>query len=300
MKKLVLLLAVLTAVAGWAQQAGAPPVQATNLVERPMAPTYSDLYCAGFIASQEIGRTNFVAGGKESPETTGFGTGEIIYLNGTGYQENQLYSAVRELRDPNQFEAFPGQHGLVKRTGQAYADLGHVRILQASSGHAIARIEFGCQVISPGDLIIPFQEKPRVAFRQTKAPFDEFPTAPSRLQARIIMSRDFDMFLGAGQKVYINAGSDQGVKPGDYFRVMRGYSPSVMDPAAAISYDAPTVEDTQRQPPKPAKGGRDLPRRALGEVVVLSTSRTASTAMITLSLSSIKVGDEVELEAPPQ
>ncbi len=301
MKKLVLLLVVITAVAAGAQQA-APAVPATNLKKLPdrTTPTYTDLYCAGFIASQEIGKTNFVSGGKESPETTGYGTSEVVYLNGTGYQENQLYSVVRPLQDPNQFEAFPGQHGLVKRTGQPYADLGRVRILQTKGNRAIAQVEFSCQTITPGDLVIPFQERPQVSLHQTKSAFDEFPTTPGRLTARIIMAKDFDMFVGAGHKIYINAGSDQGVKPGDYFRVVRGYTPGEMDPAATFTFYAPNSEETQKNPPQPAAGGRDLPRHALGEVIVLSTSRSASTAMITLSLRDIKVGDDVELEGPPQ
>ncbi len=302
MKKLVLLLVVLTALAVVAQQATAPPVQATNLrtQERRTNPTYSDLYCAGFMTSQQIARTNFVAGGKESPETTAYGFGEIIYLDGAGYKENELYSVIRELQDPNKFKAFPGQTGVVKRTGNAYADLGRVRILQTKGNRAIARVEFSCQAITPGDLVVPFQERPQITFRESKFPFDEFPTTPARLTARIVMSKDFDMFVAAGHKVYINAGSDQGVKPGDYFRVMRGYTSAEMDPAQAMTYNAPNSEETQKNPPKPAKDGRDLPRHAVGEMIVLSTSRTASTAMITLSLSSIKVGDDVELEAPQQ
>ncbi len=302
MKKLVILVILLMALAVVAQQAAPPTPPATNLTttERRLAPTYSDLYCAGFMTNQEIGRVNYVTGGKDSPETTAYGLGDTIYLNGAGYQENQLYSIIRELRDPNQFEAFPGQHGLVKRTGQAYADLGRVRILQARPSGAIATVEFSCQPVTPGDLAIPFQEKSPVKFRESKTKFDEFPRNPSSLTARIIMSKDFDMFVAAGHMVYINAGSDQGVKPGDYFRVTRGYSPGEMDPAAAITYNAPNSEETQLNPPKPAKQGADLPRHALGEMIVLTTSRTSSTAMITLSLSSVKVGDQVELEAAQQ
>ena len=37
------------------------------------------------------------------------------------------------------------------------------------------------------------------------------------------MGKDFDSVVGTGQKVYLNVGSNQGVKVGDYFRATRNY-----------------------------------------------------------------------------
>jgi len=40
----------------------------------------------------------------------------------------------------------------------------------------------------------------------------------------------------------------------------------------------------------------DMPRRAVGEVVVLSTTPTTATGMIVFALEDVHVGDRVELD----
>ena len=52
---------------------------------RVQTPTYSDLYCAGFISKQTLPDANFVAGGLQTPSTTKFVRGDMIYLQGSGY-----------------------------------------------------------------------------------------------------------------------------------------------------------------------------------------------------------------------
>ena len=44
----------------------------------------------------------------------------------------------------------------------------------------------------------------------------------------------------------------------------------------------------------------DLPRRAVGEVVVLSTTPTTSSAMVVFALEDVYAGDTVELDEPAQ
>jgi hypothetical protein len=60
-------------------------------------------------------------------------------------------------------------------------------------------------------------------------------------------------------------------------------------------------DDTQKMPgivtPALAK---TLPPRNLGEMIVLSVTPTSSTAMITNSLETMEVGDQVELEGEQQ
>ena len=41
-----------------------------------------------------------------------------------------------------------------------------------------------------------------------------------------------------------------------------------------------------------------MPRRSLGELIVLSATPTSATGMITFALEEVHVGDEVELEPP--
>jgi hypothetical protein len=66
---------------------------------------------------------------------------------------------VRELRDPNRNEAYSGQHAAVRAVGQPYADLGRARVFAVRGTVAIARIEFSCSPVVPGDLTVSFEER---------------------------------------------------------------------------------------------------------------------------------------------
>ena len=322
MKKTGLLLLLLLAVSGWAQQAGsdngepATPdkTQFTRVsfpIERVQAPTAADLYCAGFINKQLLPNVNFVAGGLDTPNTTKYVNGDMIYLAGSGYQTGQQYTIVRELQDPNRYELFAGQHALLRATGQPYSELARVRIVDTRSKMAIAEVEFSCDPVVPGDLAIPFVEKAAVPFHPPMH-FDRFLPATGKVSGRIVMAKDFDSELGTGMKVYMNVGSSQGVKVGDYLRAVRTYAADLKDPVDSLSFKASTTEDTQKRPAViqptmldlytkgPHINEADLPRRAVGEVVVISTTPTTSTGMIVYALEDVHSGDTVELDEQPQ
>ena len=275
---------------------------------RYQTPTAADIYCAGFITKDRIPDANYVNGGLQTPAATKFQNGELVYLAGSGYQVGQLYSIVRELRDVNEYELYPGQRKVLAAAGRAYGDIGRVRVVDTRSHSAIAQVEFSCDPINPGDVAVPFVEKPPVAFR-APGHFDRFAPANGKLSGRVVLGKDFDGELGTGMKLYMNLGSNQGVKVGDYFRVVRSYTATLEDPVDSLSFDTGTTEDTQMRPPTfEAKRFMrtngvnihvgDLPRRAVGEVVVVSVTPTASSAMLVFALEDVHAGDGVELDPP--
>ncbi len=315
MKKTGLFVLLLTA-AAWAQAGpdvnafeapqGTSPTTMSFPNMRFQTPTYADLYCAGFISKQILPDANYIAGGLQTPTTTKFSRGDIIYLKGTGYSAGAEYEIVRALRDINEYETYPGEGRLVKATGQAYAEIGRVKIIDVRNKTAIGQIEYSCDAADPGDTAIPFAEKPAVSL-QTPARFDRLLPASNRLSGRIVMGKDFDTELGTGNKVYINLGANQGVKIGDYFRAVRRYEEDLKDPVDSLSFKAALAEDTQKKVPSfdPAmfeKGNgpvihvRDLPRRAVGEIVIIGVTNTTATGMIIFSLEDVHAGDGVELD----
>jgi hypothetical protein len=243
-----------------------------------------------------------------TPSDTKNSNGEVIYLAGKGYEVGQKYTIVRELRDPNRYELFAGQHAMLKAMGQPYSELARVRIIDTRSRMAIAEIEMSCDPVNPGDYAIPYVEKPAITFHPPLR-FDRFLPSNGKLTGRIAMAKDFDAELGPGMKVYLNVGSNQGVKPGDYFRAVRTYEADLHDPVDSLSFKASTNEDTQAKqaaidPNFLTKTGgpeihvSDLPRRAVGEVVVISTTPTTATAMVVFAMESVHLGDHVELDQP--
>jgi len=317
MKKtgLLLLLMVTATVAVAQQSTTAVTPDASGVVNtsvnvpfvRFQTPTAADIYCAGFITKDRVPDANYVNGGLQTPTSTKFEIGELVYLAGSGYQAGQLYSIVRELRDVNEYEIYPGQKKVLAAVGRPYGEIGRVRVIDTRSHSAIAQVEFSCDPINPGDVAVPFVERPPVAFH-VPGHFDRFAPANGKLSGRIVLGKDFDGVLGTGMKLFMNMGSNQGVKVGDYFRVVRSYSATLHDPVDSLSFRARTSEDTQMRPPTfEAKGFTrtkgpnihvgDLPRRAVGEVVVLNVTPTASSAMVVFALEDVYAGDTVELDA---
>lgn len=312
------LLVLLLATAAWAQSGnesgmvapdGTAPTSASFPIERVQTPTYADLYCAGFINKQILPDANFVAGGLQTPTTTKFVRGDMIYLKGTGYVAGAEYEIVRALRDINEYEMYPGARKLLKETGQPYEEVGRVRIIDTRSKTAIAQIEYACDGVNPGDTAVPFAEKQLVTFH-SPIRFDRFLPPGNRLSGRIVMGKDFDSQLGTGQKVYINVGANQGVKVGDYFRAVRTYEADLKNPVDSLSFRAAISEDTQKKTPSvdpgladyrgngPTIHVRDLPRRAVGEIVIIGVTPTTATGMIVFSMEDVHAGDGVELDQP--
>ena len=273
---------------------------------RFQTPTAADIYCAGFLTKDRVPDANHVNGGLQTPTSTKFEIGELIYLAGSGYQAGQLYSVIREMRDVNEYEIYPGQKKVLAAAGRPYGEIGRVRVVDTRSHSAIAQVEFSCDPINPGDVAVPFVERPPVVFH-VPGHFDRFAPANGKLSGRIVLGKDFDGVMGTGMKLYMNMGSNQGVKVGDYFRVVRSYAATLQDPVDSLSFKAQTSEDTQVRPPTfEAKGFTktkgpnihvgDLPRRAVGEVVVLNVTPTASSAMVVFALEDVYAGDTVELD----
>jgi hypothetical protein len=321
MKKTGLLVLLAAAIAG-AQSADMTPAadsttpqgsistSANFPIQRVQMPTYADVYCAGFINRQSLPDANFVAAGLQTPSTTKFVKGDIVYLQGQGYTAGAEYEIVRALRDINEYEMFPGQRKLLKATGQPYEEVGRVRVLDTRSKTAVARIEYSCDTINPGDTAIPFAEKQMVSFHAPLR-FDRFLPTGSKVSGRIVMARDFDSALGTGQKVYFNVGANQGVKVGDYFRAVRNYEADLNDPVDSLSFKAAISEDTQKKQPSvdphmftrsngPVIHVRDLPRRAVGEIVVIGVTPTTATGMIVFAMEDVHAGDGVELDDQAQ
>ena len=316
------MLVLLAASAAWAQSGGngatvdSPtpdgtiPTSVGFPIERVLTPTYADVYCAGFISRQTLPDANYVVGGLTTPQTTKFSNGEVVYLKGAGYSAGAQYEIIRALRDINEYETFPGQRKLLKATGQPYSVVGRVRVIDTRNKTAVAQVEYSCDPINPGDTAIPFAEKTMVAFHPPLR-FDRFLPTGSKVSGRIVMGRDFDSELGTGQKVYINVGANQGVKVGDYFRAVRTYETDLKDPVDSLSFKAALSEDTQKKQASvdpamfsrsngPVIHVRDLPRRAVGEIVVIGTTPTTATGMIVFAMEDVHAGDGVELDEQAQ
>jgi hypothetical protein len=297
MRKTGLLLVLTLAVTGWAQTTPSVPAQKgqrTNL-NIGNSPTPADMYCSGFITADKVPTDHFVAAGWNSPDQTRFaGLADRLYLHGPNMKEGDRFTILRHARDPNHYEYFRGQSGAIREAGEPYFELGYVKVIDVQKNTAVAVPELSCADFVVGDLAVPFVERQAPLFRSVT--LDRYAPPSGKTQGRIIMGKDFDAMAGSKYAVYLNLGSDKGVKVGDYFKATRTYSATYNDPEAGLSTKASYNEETQKNPEKFSRGDvSTLPRRTLGDMIVLNVNRKSSTAMVLTALEDIHVGDGVEL-----
>jgi hypothetical protein len=158
----------------------------------------------------------------------------------------------------------------------------------------VATFELSCADVMPGDIAIPLVEREAPPFR--KVTLERYAPPSGKPQGRILMAKEFDSFLGSKYKAYLSIGADKGLKPGDYLRATRTYSYSYHDPEAGLSLKASEYEDTQVHPQKlPVGELSSMPRRTLGDMIVLQVHAKSATAMVLTALEDIHVGDGVEV-----
>jgi hypothetical protein len=290
MRKLGWVIILALAGAGWAQV-----VKIEGRKTLANTPTASDIYCGGFITNQHVPRDHYVAAGWNSPDQTRYAAQiDYIYIHGHDIKEGDRFSILRPAQDVNHYEFYRGQNGDIHSVGQPYFEMGYVRVIEVQKNIAVAVPELACADFVVGDLAVPFVERSAPTFRAVK--LDRFAPPNGEPTGRIIMGNEFDSYLGTKSAAYINIGSDKGLKVGDYLRATRTYSATYHDPEAGLSQHASANEDTQKDPQKfPKDAVSTLPRRTLGDMIVLEVFPRSATVMILTALEDIHVGDGVEL-----
>jgi hypothetical protein len=272
--------------------AGICSAQAPSVATQP---DYSSVYCSGFVSDQKMPDGVRLVSGEQSTFKITFERGDYVYLNrGTdkGVRVGDRYSVVRAESDPAGVQWFKWQDKLSKAMGTHYLDLGQLRVVNVQPKTSIAIVSFSCDYMQRGDIVLSFQERPDPSFKEA-GPFDQFAPVSGKPVAMMVNTKDYQQSIGKGSVVYVNLGTDKGVKVGDYYRVFR-YQGSMAELA-------PQTKDYQDRmygfgsSPERYKWN-DLPREVLGEGIVLNVSRFSSTILVTYSREDMYSGDYVEIE----
>src|SRR5215472_5324564 len=303
MKQAVLILAALSGFAlgqGTQQPKGQKSTVKGGQATVSNTPTPNDMYCSGFITTQAVPESSYVAAGWNSPDQTHYaGASDFVYIAGaSGYKAGDKLQILRKVKNPNHWEAYRGEKSAIGSVGQPYFERGYVRVLEVQKNIAITVPELSCGDFVPGDLAIPLVEREKPVFRSVT--LDRFAVPNGKPTGRIVMANEFDSVVGSTQKVYLNIGEDKGLKVGDYLRATRTYAYSYHDREMGLSVKARNTEETQKNPPRfPKDKLGELPRKTLGDMIVLHVHPRSATAMIITALEDIRVGDGVELMDVP-
>lgn len=298
--KLRYLVAIFIVLALAAPVVSAQEIQAETQVYRGgLRPSYKDVYCAGFVSSTRIEPTLTIIAGEEAIGRIIYAQEDYVYIsrggNG-GVQVGQEYLVVRLAGDPTRVKSFKEQDSILSNIGHLYQDVGRVRIHVTHETTATAHIVHVCDAMQNGDILIPLQERP-VPDYKAGATYDRFAPFSGGPLAMVVAARDFPALVGTGDTIYINLGTNQNVKVGDYFRIFRygtgtkyeGAKRGAMGATRGYKGQGVNFDPTSR---------KDVPREALGEAMVVWVDKDSSTAIITFTVSEVHPGDYVELQPP--
>jgi hypothetical protein len=259
------------------------------------SPIENQLYCSGLVSSEPVAQDTYVISGPESYFNVIYSDRQQVFLNkgaSQGVKVGDEFQVIRPVEELLHNEWFVSQSVLMKAMGTTYEDEGRLRVVSVQQNTSTAEVVFSCNYVQRGDIAQPFTPRPAPTLKsETKV--DPFAPSSGKAKAMIVSTRFFGELASEGKIVYVNLGTAQGVKVGDYFRIFR-YQGEQIEKA----YQTPHTEYALfgfGAAPRPYLG-TELPRDILGEGVVLRLGKNAATVLITSSDLQIYPGDYVELE----
>jgi hypothetical protein len=279
---------------------------AASAQSKPAMLSPGDVYCSGIVTTESVPRSTYVITGEESNYRVVFSDGDDVFVNrgsDDGVKAGDEFQVVREVQDPYIVQWTKWEKDILHKMGHLWADEARLKVVVAQPKVSIARVENACDFVQRGDTVLPFTERaaPQIKVEEH---FDRFAPANGKPLAMIITGKNFIAAMGSQSIAYVNLGSGQGVKVGDYFRIFRyqGTQHETVFQTSGYAFDQEDhmgVKDVHivgfgSAPEK--WNWNNVPREDVGEAVVLRTAPNSSTVMITYSLTEIYPGDYVELE----
>jgi hypothetical protein len=192
--------------------------------------------------------------------------------------------------------------------GYYVKEIGLVRVLEVQSKTSTAQVTVSCDTATYGDLLRPYQE-PTVPNASQNRPLPRYTEGVGGITGRIVLSRGFHEYLAANQIVYIDLGSNDGVHPGDNFTIYRKVGKS----EGVVKYKDDKIAqkknqgfqsdryrggeysiDAQNSHEEVLRTRPEIPRKVLGELVLLKVEKSTSVAVITRTNEEVNIGDFIE------
>jgi hypothetical protein len=270
--------------------------------------TQRDIYCSGMMTTDSVPRGTQLVSGEQSQYKITFDEGDYVYINrgsSKGVKVGDVFSVMRPINDVTNpmFEPlsltynydepwFQSQGRLMRAMGQMWEDEGRIKVVVAYPNTSVAQVTDSCEFMQRGDIVRPFEERP-VPQLKPEANFDRFAPPSGNKKGIIVIGKNFRSAAGTNDIVYVNLGSKQGVKVGDYIRIYR-----YQENGDSNVYQTPNMAtDVWGFGTAPGHySGKDLPREVLGEGIILRATPNAATVLVTFSLREIYDGDYCELE----
>jgi hypothetical protein len=260
----------------------------------PTTPTQATLNCSGVVTDKPVAKDTYLISGEDSRFKTSFSPPNYVFINQGaehGVKVGDQFEVIRPVNDPTNITWFKYQSMLRHAMGTTYADIGQLRVVHVDAKTSTAEIAMACDPMHRGDILQPLAPRAAPQFHAVK--LDIFAAPSGKKSAMVVTTKDFGTIVGSGKIVYVNLGSEQGVRVGDYFRMFR-YQGTHIDTLYQVKNSAYKLYGFGSTPV--AYEWDNLPRQVLGEGIVLRTGPNSSTVLLTDARQDIYVGDYVELE----
>ena len=265
----------------------------------------TDVYCTGFITDAMPSTDLRIVGAEQENMKVTFAQGDVVFLNrgrGAGIEPGAAYFIIRPLGE--------FKHPFTKKKmGYYIREVGLLRVLEVHDLTATAQILVSCDTVEFGDLLKPYQEIAPPAARDAR-PLPRYSEGSNDTRGQIIMSPGFHEHLSARRVVYVDVGRQENVQPGDYFTIYRQTGPTegiTNTPKDNVVHQRDkdfssdryrggeyAVSATTKPLDKIMRERPPIPRKVLGEMVVLKVENHTCVAMITRTTAEVTVGDFVE------
>jgi hypothetical protein len=310
---------------GFSQESQNPPLGLQTSQPQRVAGR-STMMCAGYIQYQKFSHTPEIVGAEEEQEQRTFAEGDHVYINAgsnESLREGQTFQVVRprgDLKGVHRHKA-----GFM---GTYVQEMGQLTILKVREKTSLAQVTFTCDPMRLGDLLtgLPERESPLV---RSEGNLDRFADPSGKQTGRLMMAKDNREMMTQRDIVYIDLGSEDQVKPGNYLTIYRplgtgnitrvdneesarnrsdGFTSNRFrgggfSNQASRAKDSTAFTDTHgryRYRPitsKEVKRHRpEMPRKIVGEMVIIDVQTRTATAVITRVVSEVHTGDWVEIQ----
>ena len=300
----------------------ARPAQTAAPAASPLpAALDSELACAGYIEYAPNYRGFEVVGAEQEQEKATFAVNELVFISAGAQQGVKVGQEFQVVRPRGQFTTKLTQ----KRgwLGVYTQEIGRLRVTHVKDQMSVAQVTQSCDLILLGDLLrgVPYRISPPAG---DMADIDRFADPTGKQNGRIVLARDGREMLSRQQIVYIDLGTEDNVKQGDRLTVYRPagtgnisrYRDEEVTPTANYGFESEifrggkfSIKSQRVQnpnengiygpmttTPKVKRRRPPMPRKIVGEIVILDVQARTATAIITRVAQEIHTGDFVEVK----
>jgi hypothetical protein len=274
---------------------------AASAQESTAVPIRNDLYCSGIVSSEAVPRDTYVITGEGSNYKVTFQEGDYVFVNkgaSQGVKVGDEFSVIRHTEDAVKTEWTKWQFLILRKMGTLWEDEGRLRVVVVHPDTSVAQVEKSCSYVQRGDILLPFAERPAPPLK-SEDKFDRFAPPSGKATAMIITGKGYLSEIGTNDIFYVNLGTAQGVKVGDYFRIFRytGTEHETAFQTKRFAFDADSWAGVYGFGSAPAKYKWDnTPREVIGEGIVVRTAPNSSSVLLTFGLREAYAGDYIEIE----